>query len=98
LPKIPVNQLVPGMKLTKPVLNESGMVLLSGDNELTEATIEKLRNMNVDGVFIKGLAKPEKPKEEALSELYKRFEKVEQEPYMDMLKRVLKEHVEGLYE
>ncbi|MCX5813528.1 MAG: hypothetical protein NT178_13440 [Proteobacteria bacterium] len=86
------------MKITRPVLNESGMVLLSEDTELTEATIEKLKNMDVDGVYVKGLSKPEKPKEEALLELYKRFEKVEHEPYMDMLKRVLKEHIEGLYE
>jgi hypothetical protein len=98
LPKTPVNELEPGMKLTKPVLNESGMVLLSEDTELTDATIEKLRNMNVDVVYIKGLSKPERSKEEVLLELYKRFEKVEHEPYMDMLKRVLKEHIEGLYE
>jgi len=54
--------------------------------------------MDVDGVYIKGLSKPERPMEEVLLELNKRFEKVEQEPYMDMLKKVLKEHIEGLYE
>lgn len=98
MPKTPINDLEPGMKLTRQVLNENGMVLLSEDTELTEAIIEKLKDMNVEGVYVKGLSKPEKPKEEVLSELYKRFEKVEHEPYMDMLKKVLREHIEGLYE
>jgi hypothetical protein len=98
LSKTPVDQLEPGMRLTRQVLNENGMVLLSEDTELTEATIQKLKNMNIDGVYVKGLSKPARPKEEVLVELYKRFEKVEHEPYMDMLKKVLKEHIEGLYE
>jgi hypothetical protein len=98
LPKTPVDELEPGMKLARPVLNESGIVLLSEDTKLTETTIEKLRSMDVDIVYVKGLSKQERSKEEVLLELYKRFEKVEQEPYMDMLKRVVKEHIEGLYE
>ncbi|MCX5807198.1 MAG: hypothetical protein NT010_14250 [Proteobacteria bacterium] len=98
MPKIPLNNLQPGMMITRQVLNESGMVLLSENTELTEATIEKLKKMNVEGVYVKGLSKPERPKEEVLLELYKRFEKVEHEPYMDVLKKVLKEHIEGLYE
>jgi hypothetical protein len=98
LPKTPVNKLEPGMRITRSVLNENGMVLLSENTELTEATIEKLINMDVDGVYVKGSTKPERPKEELLLELDKRFKKVENEPYMGMLKRVLKEHIEGLYE
>jgi len=98
LPKIPINELKPGMRLTRPVINESGMILLSENTVLTEATIEKLKNMDVEGVYIKGMSKLQKPKEEELLELHKRFERVECEPYMGILKKALQEHIEGLYE
>lgn len=98
MPKTPINELEPGMKLTRPVMNEGGMILLSEDTVLTEATIEKLKNMDVEGVYIKGMSKLQKPKEEELRELHKRFEGVECEPYMDILKKALQEHIEGLYE
>lgn len=97
MPKILLNELEPGMKLAKPVLNEAGMVLLGENTELTEAVIEKLKTLDVYAVYVKGVSKPDMPREEALFELDKRFEKVEHEPCMDMLKRVLKEHIEGLY-
>ncbi|MCX5815753.1 MAG: hypothetical protein NTX75_05855 [Proteobacteria bacterium] len=97
MPKILLNELKPGMKLAKPVLNEDDITLLGEDTELTEAVIEKLKTLDVYAVYVKGVSKPDMPREEALLELDKRFEKVEHEPYMDMLKRVLKEHIEGLY-
>jgi hypothetical protein len=97
LPKILLDELKPGMKLSKPVLNEEGMVLLGEDTELTESVIEKLKTLDVYAAYVKGVSKPDMPREEALFELDKRFEKVEHEPYMDMLKRVLKEHIERLY-
>jgi hypothetical protein len=98
LPKIPLSELKPGMRLTRPVINEGGIILLSEDTELIEATIEKLKNMDVDGVYIKGMSKPKRSKEETLLELNRRFEKVEGEPYMSILKKALLEHIEGLYE
>ena len=98
MPKTPICNLEPGMKIAKPVLNESGIVLLSEDTELTEAIIQKLKNMDVGSVYVKGRSKPERPKEDVLLELHKRFEKIEHEPYMGMLKKVLKKHIEGLYE
>jgi len=97
LQKILLNELKPGMKLARPVLNAEGMVLLGEDTELTEAVIEKLKTLDIYAAYVKGVSKPDIPKEEALFELNKRFEKVEHEPYMDMLKRVLKEHIERLY-
>jgi hypothetical protein len=98
VPKIPIETLEPGMRLAKPVLNESGMVLLSEETELTDATIEKLKSMNVDGVYVKGMSKPDRPMEEMLLELDKRFEKTVSERYMGMLKKVFRKHIEGLYE
>ena len=98
MPKISIDKLESGMRLAKSVLNENGMILLSEGTELTNAAIEKLKNIDVDGVYIKGMSKPDKPFDVALAELNEKFGHVEGEQYMDMLKRVMKGHIEGLYE
>jgi hypothetical protein len=86
------------MRLGKSVLNENGMVLLSEDTELTDSIIEKLKHMKVDRVNVKGMSKPEKPKEEMLLELDERCKNVEGAPYMSLIKKAMQEHIEGLYE
>jgi hypothetical protein len=98
LRRVSLDSIEPGMRLGKSVLNENGMVLLSEDTELTDSIMEKLRYMKVDSVYVKGLTKPEKPKEVMLRELEERFQKVEEAPCMPMIKKVLQEHIEGLYE
>jgi len=95
--KIPVSSLKPGMKLTKPVVNNAGMVLLGEGTELTDTLIERLLNMDIGSVYVEGTANPGKSKEEMLAELDARFKKTENEPNMGTLKRLLKEHIEELY-
>lgn len=97
MPKIPVYKLEPGMKLSKPVTAKNGMVLLGEGTELSEAWIERIRDMDVTGIFIEGPAIQTISKEEALAELEARFAKTEG-PYMNLIKKVTKEHIEGLYE
>ncbi len=97
MPKVPANNLKPGMKLSKPVVNDTGMILLGEGTELTNALIERLQNMNVSSVYIEGAATPPKPMEEMLSELDARFKKTENEPHMGLLKKLLREHIEGFY-
>ncbi len=97
MPKVTVNNLKPGMKLSKPVVNEAGMILLGEGTEITDVLIERLQNMNVSSVFVEGASKPQKPKEEVMAEIDARFKKTENEPHMGMLKRLIKEHVEELY-
>ena len=97
MPKVSVNNLKPGMKLLKPVVNEAGMVLLGEDTELTGSLIERLQNMNVSSVYVEGASKPQKSKEDIMSEIDARFKKTENEPHMGTLKRLLEEHVEELY-
>jgi len=98
MPKIPLDNIHPGMRLAKPVMNENGMILLNEDTELTDILIERLKGMNLDGVFIKGMSKPSVPKENMLSDIDKRFKMVENEPYMGLLRNILVKHIEGLYE
>lgn len=96
MPKIAVEKLKPGMKLAKPVVNESGMILLGEGTELTEARIDRLNAMNIQSVDIEGAAKPQKTKEEMLADIAQRFSKTEHEPYMGVLKRLFLEHIEEM--
>jgi hypothetical protein len=96
--KIALDKLEAGMKLAKPVQNSSGMVLLGENTELTVELIDKIKDMGVDSVYIQGMSKPSIPIEAMLSQLDERFKMVESEPYMDVLKKIFKEHIERLYE
>ncbi|MCC6346905.1 MAG: hypothetical protein IT388_06915 [Nitrospirales bacterium] len=96
MPKVSVESLKPGMKLAKPVVNESGMILLGEGTELTEVHIERLRNMTIGSVAVAGSAQPQKSKAELLSALDARFRKTEDEPYMSLIKRVFAERIEEL--
>jgi hypothetical protein len=96
--KIALDKLESGMKLAKPVENSSGMVLLGENTELTVELIDKIKDMGIDSVYIQGMTKPSVPVEVMLSDLDARFKTVENEPYMDVLKKVFIEHIESLYE
>jgi len=54
--------------------------------------------MDIDGVYVHGKSKPSLPIESMLLQLEDRFSAVEGKPYMDILKKALKEHIESLYE
>jgi hypothetical protein len=95
--KIALDKLKSGMKLAKPVENSSGMVLLGENTELTVELIDKIKDMGIDSVFIQGMSKPSVPIEVMLSDLDGRFKTVENEPYMDVLKKVFIAHIESLY-
>lgn len=96
MPKVLISRLKPGMKLAKPVRNESGMILLGENTELTEALIQRLEKMNIENVSIVAEAQNEKSPEEQLAELSARFRKTENEPHMALLKRLFEEHIKGV--
>jgi hypothetical protein len=97
MPRIALEKLQPGMKLAKPVINNNGLVMLPEGTELTKTLIDKISDLNIVGAYIQGMTQPDIPKEEMIANLDKRFKNVENEPYMDLIKQVLKEHIEGLY-
>jgi hypothetical protein len=98
MPKVSLSRVQPGMKLAKPVTNKNGVIFIKKDTELTDILIERLRDMNIEAVSIVGPSKPKIPKKEMLLAADRRFRLVENQPYMDLLKEALKEHIEGLYE
>jgi hypothetical protein len=85
------------MVLAKPVVNKNGLVMVSEGTELNDSLIEKIREMDVPGVYVRGMTQPDTPKEDMLALLDKRFNGVEEKPYMALIKQVLKEHIEELY-
>jgi hypothetical protein len=97
LPKISPDRLEAGMKLTKPVLR-GDMVLLSEGTVLTDSWVRRIQDMDIDGVHVDGPSQQSVPKEEMLSQLEQRFKNVEGKPCMGLLKKIMKEHIEGLYE
>ncbi|MBA4390199.1 MAG: hypothetical protein C0399_04600 [Syntrophus sp. (in: bacteria)] len=95
--KIAIDKLEPGMRLAKPVENASGMVLIGENTELTDDLISRIKGMDVDSVYIQGMSKPSVPIEVMLAALDERFKMAENEPHMDILKKIFREHIEGLY-
>jgi hypothetical protein len=98
MPNISSGKLMPGMKLAEPVVNKEGLVLIGENTELTGVFIEKIREMGIQAIHVQGPPKVPRPKAEVLAEVEKRFRNVETVAHMDVLKRLLIEHIEGLYE
>ncbi len=98
MPRIPVDQLKPGMKLAKPVTAKNGMVMLGEGTELSETWIERIRDMDISSIYVDGPPVQTLSKEEALANLEARFAKVNDKLYMNLIKKITKEHIEGLYQ
>lgn len=98
MPKVPVENLEPGMRTAKPVVNASGMVLLGENTELTPELIDRIRNMAVEVIYIHGSSKPSVPLETYLATIDSRFRLVGHEPHMDVIKAAIHKHIEALYE
>jgi len=96
--RIPLSELKVGMVVARAITNESGMVLLSEGTALTESLIVRLGRMDLSHIFIRGASSSDKSKAELLSELDHRFKKTEKEPYMHIIKGVIKARIEEVYQ
>jgi hypothetical protein len=96
--RIPLSELKDGMVVAKAITNESGMVLLSEGTTLTNSLIVRLGRMDLSHIFIEGASSSDKSKVELLSELDHRFKKTGKEPYMDVIKGVIKARIEEVYQ
>jgi hypothetical protein len=94
--RIPIDELQEGMVLAKPLMRDT-MIILGEGVVLTEAWISRIEDMGITTVFIEGSAEQVIPKEEALSQLNRRFQHLSDQPHMMALKKIVKEHIEGLY-
>lgn len=98
MPKLTPDRLEPGMITARPVINSSGMVLLGEKTEMTAELIDRIRNMEVDAIYIRGSSKPSVPREIALEALQKRFALVPDTPPMRTIKNAILAHMASLYE
>ena len=98
MPKIPVSKLEPGMKLAKPITAKNGMIMLGEGTELNATWIDRIADMDIVNVFVDGPPIQTISKEQALDGLNARFSRVEGKPYMNAIKKIVKDHIEGLYE
>jgi len=98
MPKIASDKLLPGMKLAKPIIGKNGMTLLGEGTELTERWIGNIQDMNVDWISVEGPSEQDVPLDEALASLEKRFETVDDKPYMASIKDLVRRKIESLYQ
>jgi len=95
--KIPLNLAKPGMRLAKAVLNEKGLVLCGEGVELNDALISRLSNLNINKITVEGhpvdTGAEEKPLEDQIQDLEKRFEKVKSDPLMKMIKSIFEKQI-----
>lgn len=85
------------MVLAKPVLLGS-MVLLNEGAVLTENKISRIEATEIDKVFVEGKSEQSIPKDEAMALMEKRFRNHDESPVMTRVKKILREHIESLYE
>jgi len=78
--KIPMNKVVEGMVLAKPITREDGVVLMGEDTVLSGVLIEKLKALEIKRIIVKGrpldLGAEEKTVEQFTAELDKRLRSV----------------------
>jgi hypothetical protein len=98
MPRVAIMDLVPGSVLLRPVINKNGLILIAEGTELTESLIDKIRNMEVDSVYVRGAKRVLPNREEVLADLDRRFSKTESEPFMSLIKNAISHHIMSLYE
>ncbi|MEN2993789.1 MAG: hypothetical protein ABDH19_00370 [Thermodesulfovibrio sp.] len=93
--KISIDKAKPGMKITKDIVNEAGMVVVPAGKKLTDSLINKLSTMNIKFIYVEG-KKEMPPKEELLREVEEKFKKAK-DVYTTLIKKALMNHIEELY-
>lgn len=96
--KIRIDEVTVGTRLARPVMNESGIILFGEGTVLNEKTLERIKALGIDYIYIEGASSPRRPLEEELKELESRFSMVTDIPYMTTIKIAVKEYIASLYE
>ncbi len=95
--RVKTEDLAPGMRLARPIEQDGAIVLAEGA-DLTAPLIERIKALHILSVCVEGRAETLVPREQALEELARRFRSSDDSPPMGMLKRVMREHIAGLYD
>jgi hypothetical protein len=95
--KVLVESVGAGAVLAKPIVNETGIILIAAGIEITEPLKKKLASMGITEVFIEGKRVPDISKEEFVAKVNVSFVKTELDPRMAAMKRALLAHIEEVY-
>lgn len=95
--KMSVESVGPGAVLAKPIVNDTGIILIAVGVEVTGSLKQKLASMGITEVFVDGKRVPDIPKEEFVAKVNVSFSKTEEDPRMAAMKRALLAHIEELY-
>jgi hypothetical protein len=96
VPRIALKKAEVGMQLARPVLNSDGAMLVDRGDTITQEMIVKLTNAEIRHVFVSG--RPDDASLEAmLSSLEARFAMTRDEPHMERLRQLLREHLQEIY-
>lgn len=92
--KIPVSKAIKGMVLAKPVLRDTGVVLMGENTELNEMLIEKLQDLDIKNIVVKGrpldTGGEEKTLDQLHAELDERFSMISSDKLAMQIKEVIK--------
>jgi hypothetical protein len=95
--RVPVEDLSQGMELERPITNRNGLAMLGVGTQLTGQLIDRIKDLGVSSVYIRGMGRALIPEDEALAAFEDRFADAGSAPYVNMVKGAMKEHIEGLY-
>jgi len=95
--KLTPDKLEAGMVLAKPILRGSAVFLGEG-SILSEGVISRLQSMEINYVYVEGLAEQPIPLDEALASLDARFGNSGDSEPMARIKRIVHEYIVDLYE
>lgn len=94
--QIALEEAKPGDEVAQPVKNERGMIILPKGAKLSVGMLDKLRRMGVRELIVEGddpNAPPPKTMNQLLEELELRFEGLDHEPLMMVIKKKAREHL-----
>jgi len=88
-----------GMVLAKPVLNQTGLTVLTAGTELDADLLRRLERMGLDAVYVEGAA--EAPAGTSLADreaqLERRFRQVADDPVQQMIREAVRAHLRRSY-
>ena len=96
MPRVALKNVEVGMQLSRAVLNNAGAKLVDEGTMITQEMLRRLLNAHVRCVFVVGQS-DDGQLEDALSALEARFAGTADEPHMDRLKQLLREHLREIY-
>jgi len=98
--RIKLEQAAPGMILAKRVENERGMALCKEGTELTDSILLRFENAGIASISVEGrpvVVEGEKPFEEMLNEVERRFAKTVSDPVMAGIREMVVRNLRNRY-